>query len=174
VDWLHNKPGTIRQCLVGYPDLHNALVSAFGAIVNNESQLSPSNSSKIYAQAADGQLNNELQGASTLTSSLCTDTLLSTYATPGTIPDTLLSTNATLDANPYTISEAPLPQSSLRQRRRYNIPTPNLSETDNNQEERRASGYHCLIPSIATQHDDTPPPSIPSCYTQTFNTMISV
>jgi hypothetical protein len=60
VDWLHNKPGTIRQYLVGHPDLHDALVSAFGAIVNNESQPSPSNSSEIYAQAADGQLNDEL------------------------------------------------------------------------------------------------------------------
>jgi hypothetical protein len=66
-------------------------VSAFGAIVNNESQPSPSNSSEIYAQAADGQLNDELQGVSTLTSSLCTDTPLSTYTTPGTIPDTPLS-----------------------------------------------------------------------------------
>jgi hypothetical protein len=33
---------------------------AFGAIVNNESQPSPSNSSEIYAQAADGQLNDGL------------------------------------------------------------------------------------------------------------------
>jgi hypothetical protein len=123
-----------------------------------------------------------------LTSSFCTntllstyttpgtipDTLLSTYTTPGTIPDTLLSTNATLDTNLYTISEAPLPQSSLRQRHCYNIPTPNLSETDNNQEEQRGSGYYCLIPSIATQYNNILPPSILSCYTQTFNTITLV
>jgi len=104
VDWLYNKPGTIRQYLVGHPNLHDALVSAFGSIVNSDSQPSPSNSIEIYAQAADGQLNDELQGASTLTSSLCTDTPLSTYATPGTIPDTPLSTYAT----PGTIPDTPL------------------------------------------------------------------
>jgi hypothetical protein len=121
--------------------------------VNNKSQPSPSNSSEIYTQAADGQLNDKLQRANMLTSFLCADTLLSTYITPGTIPHTLLSTNATPDTNPHTLLEAPLLQSSPRQRRHYNIPTPNLSETHNNQEERRGPGYQYLIPSTATQHD---------------------
>jgi hypothetical protein len=96
---------------------------------------------------------------------------LSTYATPSTIPHTLLSTNATPNTNPHTPSEAPLTQSSPCQRRRHNIPTPNLSETDDN---RRRPRHHYPIPSIATQQNDTPPPNIPSRYTQTFNIMTLV
>jgi hypothetical protein len=100
-------------------------------------------------------------------------TPFSTYPTPGTIPHTPLSTNATPDTNPHTPSEAPLTQSSPRQRRRHDIPTLNLSETDDNQEQRR-SRHHYLIPSIATQQNDTSPPDIPSRYTQTFNIMTLV
>jgi hypothetical protein len=171
LDWLYNKPGTIRQYLDRYLDLYNALVSVFGAIVNNESQPSPSISSKIYAQAADRQLNNKLQGATILTSSLCSDTLLSTYATPGTILYALLSTNATPDTNPYTL---PLPQSSPCQRRRYDIATPGLSETDNNQEEQGRPQHGYLKTSIATQQNNILPPNIPSYYTQTFNIISTV
>ena len=56
LDWLHNKPGTIKQYLDGYPDLHDAFVSALGAIVNIESQPSPSNSSEMpsYDKDVDG------------------------------------------------------------------------------------------------------------------------
>jgi hypothetical protein len=127
--------------------------------MNNESQPSPSNSSEIYAQAAYGQLNNELQGASI---SLCADTPLSTYATPDTIPHTPLSTNTTPNTNPHT---PPLPRSSPRQRRRHDIATPGLSETDDNQEERGRPRHCYLNPSIATQQNGTPPPNIPSHYT---------